>query len=143
SGSNRMNDDMGIYLVTDTAQCGERGVVATAQQAVAAGVRTVQVRDKSADAADLLALVLAVADAVGDRATVLVDDRVDIFLAARGQGAAVHGVHVGQRDVPVVAVRAMVGPDVIVGLTANTLVHLDAVHGLSAGTVDYLGVGVI
>lgn len=138
-----MNDDMGIYLVTDTAQCGARGVVATVRQAVASGVRTVQVRDKTAAAADLLALVLAVADAVGDTATVLVDDRVDVFLAARGQGASVHGVHVGQRDVPAAAVRSMIGPDAVLGLTANTHAHIEAAEALAADTVDYLGVGVI
>lgn len=138
-----MMKDIGVYLVTNTAQCGARGVVDTVCQAVAGGVRMVQIRDKQADAADLLARVVAVAAAVGDTATILVDDRVDVYLAARGQGAAVHGVHVGQRDVPVAAVRAMVGADAIVGLTANTPAHLDALHALPPGTVDYLGVGVI
>jgi len=141
--TNNMFNNNGIYLVTDTHQCGRRGVVATAQAAVANGVTTVQVRDKNADAADLLALLVAVAQAVGERATVLVDDRVDVFLAARQHGAAVHGVHVGQRDIPVAAVRAMLGPKAIVGLTANTPAHVAAVHKLPAGTVDYLGVGAI
>lgn len=138
-----MNANMGIYLVTDTAQCGERGVVATVCEAVANGVHIVQIRDKTAAAADLLALVVAVADAVGDMATILVDDRVDVFLAARGQGASVHGVHIGQSDIPAAAVRAMIGPDAILGLTANTAAHVQAVQALPAGTVDYLGVGVI
>ncbi|MER2135868.1 MAG: thiamine phosphate synthase [Arthrobacter sp.] len=133
----------GIYLVTDTVQCGERGVAAVAAAAVAGGVRTVQVREKHASAADFHALVLAVADAVGDRALVLVDDRVDIYLAARAAGAQVHGVHVGQSDLPVTSVRSLVGPDAVVGLTANTPAHLDAVRLLAPGTVDYLGAGVI
>ena len=133
----------GIYLVTDTAQCGERGVAATAAAAVAGGVRTVQVREKHASAAEFYSLVLAVADAVADRALVLVDDRVDIYLAARAAGASVHGVHVGQSDLPASSVRALVGPDAVVGLTANTTAHLDAVRALAPGTVDYLGAGVI
>ncbi|MER1995010.1 MAG: thiamine phosphate synthase [Arthrobacter sp.] len=135
--------DTGIYLVTDTAQCGDRGVAAVAAAAVAGGVRTVQVREKHASAADFYALVLAVADAVGNRALVLVDDRVDIYLAARAAGARVHGVHVGQSDLPVTSVRSLVGPDAVVGLTANTPAHLDAVRALAPGTVDYLGAGVI
>ena len=133
----------GIYLVTDTAQCGRRGVAATAAAAVAGGVRTVQVREKHASAAEFYAQVLAVADAVGGRALVLVDDRVDIYLAARAAGARVHGVHVGQSDLPVSSVRALVGPDAVVGLTANTPEHLEAVRALAHGTVDYLGAGVI
>ena len=133
----------GIYLVTDTAQCGDRGVAAVAAAAVAGGVRTVQVREKHASASDFYAVVLAVAEAVGDRALVLVDDRVDIYLAARAAGARVHGVHVGQSDLPVTSVRSLVGPDAVVGLTANTPAHLDAVRALAPGTVDYLGAGVI
>jgi len=143
----------GIYLVTDTAQCGARGVVDTVRAAVAGGIRTVQIREKHASAADFYALVLAVAQAVsdqavgdqtgGDQTLVLVDDRVDLYLAARAAGARVHGVHVGQSDLPAAAVRAIVGPDAVVGLTANTAAHLDAVRALTPGTVDHLGAGVI
>lgn len=133
----------GIYLVTDTQLCGPRGVVETARAAVAGGVRIVQVREKSASTADLYELVLRTAEAVGHAATVLVDDRIDVFLAARAAGAAVHGVHVGQGDLPVERVRALVGAGAVVGLTANTREHLDTLHALPEGTVDYLGVGVI
>ncbi|MCC3275418.1 MULTISPECIES: thiamine phosphate synthase [unclassified Arthrobacter] len=133
----------GIYLVTDTLLCGARGVTETVRAAVAGGIRTVQVREKQASAADFYQLVLAVASAIGDRALVLVDDRVDIYLAARTAGAEVHGVHVGQSDLPAGAVRRLVGPDAVVGLTANTERHLAAVGALPAGTVDYLGAGVI
>jgi thiamine-phosphate diphosphorylase len=138
-----MNRDFGVYLVTDTAQCGHRGVVETVRQAVAGGVCTVQVRDKTAGATDLLALLMAVADAVGARARVLVNDRVDVYLAARNRGAPVHGVHIGQDDWPPVEARALIGPDAILGLTANTRAHFDAADALPTGTVDYLGVGVI
>ncbi|MCU0154490.1 thiamine phosphate synthase [Curtobacterium flaccumfaciens pv. poinsettiae] len=54
------------------------GVLGVVRAAVHAGVRIVQVRDKDASARDLLALTAAVADAVGDRATVVVDDRLDV-----------------------------------------------------------------
>lgn len=133
----------GIYLVTDTALCAPRGVVDTVRAAVAGGVTTVQVREKDASAADFYALVLAVSEAAANRATVLVDDRVDVFLAAKAAGAAVHGVHVGQTDLPADSVRTIVGPDAVVGLTANTPDHLDLLAGLPPGTVDYLGAGVI
>lgn len=133
----------GIYLVTDTALCGPRGVIETVRAAVAGGVETIQVREKHASAANFYALVLAVAEAAEGRATVLVDDRVDIYLAARAARAGVHGVHVGQNDLPAELVRTLVGPDAVVGLTANTKEHLDALAALPPGTVDYLGAGVI
>lgn len=135
--------DLSTYLVTDTDLCGARGVIETVRDAVAGGATTVQVREKDASARDLLELVRAVADAVDGRATVLVDDRVDVYLAARDAGARVHGVHVGQSDLPARETRALIGPDAVLGLTANTDAHLAAVAELPAGTVDYLGVGVI
>lgn len=135
--------DLSVYLVTDTRQCGARGVPSVVSSAVRGGVRTVQIRDHEASAAELLALVLAVAAVLDERTTLLVDDRVDVALAARLAGARVHGVHVGQSDLPVAAARALLGPDAVIGLTANTPAHLDAAHALPAGTVDYLGVGVI
>lgn len=138
-----MVNNLGIYLVTDTTQCGDRGVVETVRQAVAGGVRTIQIRDKTAGAADLLAQVLAVAAAVGDEATILVNDRVDVYLAARTRTNAVHGVHIGQDDLPPVETRKLIGSDAILGLTANTQAHFEAVEALPTGTVDYLGVGAI
>ncbi|OII24539.1 thiamine-phosphate diphosphorylase [Curtobacterium sp. MCBA15_016] len=135
----------GVYLVTDPALSDRHGigVLGVVRAAVHGGVRIVQVRDKDASARDLLALTAAVADAVGDRATVVVDDRLDVALAARHAGHRVAGVHLGQSDVPVTAARALLGADAHVGLTANTPEHLAAVAALPRGTVDLLGVGVV
>ncbi|MDK8172563.1 thiamine phosphate synthase [Curtobacterium sp. C1] len=140
-----MTADVGVYLVTDPVLCDRHGlgVLAVVRAAVHGGVRIVQVRDKTASARDLLALTAAVADAVGDRATVVVDDRLDVALAARHAGHAVAGVHLGQSDVPVTAARALLGADAHVGLTANTPEHLAAVERLPRGSVDLLGVGVV
>ncbi|PZE79713.1 thiamine phosphate synthase [Curtobacterium sp. MCBD17_032] len=138
-------EDFGVYLVTDTelAERHGHGVLGVARAAVAAGVRIVQVRDKTASARDLLALTAAVAEAVGDRALVVVDDRLDVVLAARHAGHRVAGVHLGQSDVPAGVARAVLGPDAHVGLTANTTRHLVEVAAMPSGTVDLLGVGVV
>lgn len=137
--------DLGVYLVTDSTLCDRHGVgvVGVVRAAVDAGVRIVQVRDKRSSARDLLALTVAVADAVGDVARVVVDDRLDVALAARHAGHRVAGVHLGQSDVPVSAARALLGADGHVGLTANTVAHLDALARVPRGTVDLLGVGVV
>lgn len=132
-----------LYLVTDTAQCSPRTIAAVAAEAVAGGVTMVQVRDKNASARDLLQQLVAVADAVGTKVPVLVDDRVDLFLAARAAGAEVAGVHVGQSDLPVELARTLVGPAAVVGLSAASRDELEAAHRLPAGTVDYLGIGAV
>ncbi|MGK9147626.1 thiamine phosphate synthase [Plantibacter flavus] len=134
---------LATYLVTDAAASGDRGVLDVVRRAVDGGATAVQVREKHASARELFELTVRAADVVAGRALLLVDDRVDVFLAARSAGAVVHGVHVGQSDLPVDAVRRIVGEAAVVGLTANTAAHLDAVAALPAGTVDYLGVGVI
>ncbi|TFC04069.1 thiamine phosphate synthase [Cryobacterium adonitolivorans] len=135
--------NLALYLVTDTALCGARGVLATVIDAVVGGITTVQVRDKTGSDDAVLRLLLQVAGAVGDRTTVVVNDRVDVYLRALAEGAAVHGLHVGQGDEAVARVRDRVGPDAIVGITANTPAEFARVFELPAGTVDYLGVGVI
>lgn len=135
--------DFGIYLVTDRALCSGRGVTETVRRAVDGGVRTVQLRDKHADLDEQLRQLEALATAINGRAKLVVNDRLDAVLKARERGIPVDGVHLGQGDVPVLRARAALGPDALIGLTANTAAHADAVRHLPHGTVDYLGVGVI
>lgn len=134
--------DWRLQLVTS----GEgRATVSAAAAAAAAGAGVVQVRAKHLLAGDLLDLVLAVADAVARVAPgtrVLVNDRADVAHAARRRGAPVHGVHLGQADLPVVEARALLGPDAIIGLTAGTIEHVREAHARTgAARPDYLGSG--
>ena len=71
----------------------------------------------------------------------LIDDRLDCVLAAREQGIAVDGVHVGQSDIPVEVCRKLLGPDAIVGLSARCEEMLEYVKTADMSLVDYLGIG--
>jgi thiamine-phosphate diphosphorylase len=133
----------GPYLVADAAVCGSRGVLAVVEAALAGGVRIIQLRSKAASARELYELTAAASRLTAGRATLLVNDQLDVALAARAAGLPVDGAHLGQDDVPAGPARAALGPTAVLGLTANTPAHLDAVAALPAGTVDYLGVGVI
>lgn len=138
-----MNADLSLYFVTDSGLCGDRGVVETVRLAVDGGARIVQLRDKTATDAEAVAQLVELSQAIAGRALLVVNDRVDVVLAARAAGARVDGVHLGQSDDSVVWARAQLGPDAIVGLSANRPEHLEAVRQLPEGTVDYLGVGVV
>ena len=138
-----MNADLSLYLVTDAALCGDRGVVETVRRAVDGGVRIVQLRDKDASDAETVDQLLALSQAIDGRALLVVNDRLDAAVAARERGARVDGVHLGQGDASVLRAREVLGPEALIGLTANSPAHLDAVEALPSGTVDYLGVGVI
>ena len=134
---------LALYLVTDSALCGERGVVETVRLAVNGGVGIVQLREKHADAAEQLRQAEQIAEVIDGRALFVINDRLDVALEARRRGITVDGVHLGQSDDTVLRAREMLGPDAVIGLSTNTQAHLDAVRRLPAGTVDHLGAGVI
>jgi thiamine-phosphate pyrophosphorylase len=134
---------LSLHLVTDTALSAPRAVPDVVAAAVRGGATMVQVREKDAPVRELVALLTAVAERVGREVPVLVDDRADVYLAARAAGAPVAGVHVGQSDLPVALAREICGPHAVLGHSAATAEELDAAAALPAGTVDYLGVGAV
>ncbi len=136
--------DLSVYLVTDSAACRSAGrtVTATVAEAVAGGVTCVQVREKHASARDVLQLLTALGELLPEPVALFVNDRIDVFAAARARGVRVTGVHVGQSDLPVSAVRALVGPDALIGLSASTPTQLEAAAADPAG-VAYVGIGAL
>ncbi|PRY11160.1 thiamine phosphate synthase [Kineococcus rhizosphaerae] len=122
-----------LYLVTDTAQCGDRGVPAVVRAAVAGGVDAVQVRAKHGSDRDRLALVVAVRDVLaGTGVPLLVNDAVDVALIA-----GVDGVHLGQSDLPAEDVRR-IAPDLLIGLSVS---GVEQARRVDPAVVDHLGVG--
>jgi thiamine-phosphate pyrophosphorylase len=130
--------DPTLYLVTDTALSAPRPVADVVRAAVAGGVTAVQVRDKTASRRDLLALTRAVQAALADRPDIAlwVNDAVDVALLA-----GVDGVHLGQDDLPPAEVRALLGPDRLLGFSVSSVAELDVARALPAGTVDLVGIG--
>ena len=98
------------------------------------GAPAVQVRIKGADDSTVLAeCERIVAAAKSANATVIVNDRADIALAARADG-----VHGGGEDLPVAVLRRLVGPDRLVGGTAR---DPDTARRHQADGASYVGVG--
>lgn len=134
---------LGVYLVTDRAQCeaAGRSVAETAALAAAGGATVVQLREKDASAAEFLQTVRETAAVLPAEVALLVNDRVDVYLAARAEGVRVDGVHLGQSDLPVADVRRLVGDDAVIGLSASTPAELREAE--RSGAVDYLGIGAL
>lgn len=102
--------------------------------ALGGGAPVIQVRAKALEDRTFLALAEAVvARCRSAGATCLIDDRVDLALAAGADG-----VHLGDLDLPVAVARRLLGPDMIIGATAR-----DAASARARVTdgADYLGVG--
>ncbi|MEB8340348.1 thiamine phosphate synthase [Streptomyces endophyticus] len=136
--------DLSVYLVTDPDQCAARGrsVTETVERAVAGGVTAVQIREKHASGREFLRTVLDVAEVLPEHVALIVNDRVDVFLAARAHGARVTGVHVGQSDLPAASVRQLIGDDAVLGLSAATASELHTA-ATSAARVDHVGIGAL
>ena len=99
-----------------------------------AGAPCIQLRSKGRDDASLHHLaeqVVRRCRAAG--AVCLVNDRADVAVAVGADG-----VHVGAHDLPVDAVRRVVGPDLLVGATAR---DADEATRAAEQGADYLGVG--
>ncbi|HIR61463.1 MAG TPA: thiamine phosphate synthase [Candidatus Faecivivens stercoravium] len=126
--------DYSLYLCTDRRLMTSPTIEASAESALRGGTTVIQLREKDCSSREFYELGLRVkkiTDAY--HAPLIINDRVDIALAV---GAA--GVHVGQGDLPCKVVREIVGPDMIVGVSAATLE--EAVRAEQDGA-DYLGVG--
>ena len=120
-----------LYVVITEAFCAGRTLLTVLDQVLAAGVKIVQLREK--DLADRPLYELAVefrrrTEAAG--ALLIIDDRVDIALAAGADG-----VHLGQEDLPVAAARA-IASDLIIGASTHSLEEALAAQEAGAGYVN-------
>lgn len=120
-----------VYVITDPGAA--LPVAEQARAAARGGAAFVQLRDKTARDDDLAALVrLLLPEIAALGARLIVNDRVEVALAT---GA--HGLHIGQGDGDVVALRQRMPPDMILGLSIETV----AQARLVPPGVDYIGAG--
>ena len=127
---------MTLYAVTDRSWLGERTLAQVVEEVLKGGATFLQLREKELDQATILAEAREI-QAIAARYHVpfVINDSVDIALVCDADG-----VHVGQADLMGRDVRALIGPDKILGITANT-VEL-AVAAEQAGA-DYIGAGAV
>lgn len=117
-----MTPDLSLYLITDRRQTRGRTLVDTVHAALDGGVRGVQLREKDLLGAELLSLATELRR-LTERysATLLVNDRVDVALAAGADG-----VHLGQQAIPAVTVRRLIGAGRLIGISTHTPAEVSA-----------------
>jgi thiamine-phosphate pyrophosphorylase len=126
----------GVYLVTEESLSAGRRSEKIVEAALEAGIRAVQVREKDGSARRALEIAIAVRELTRRYgALLIVDDRIDIALAADADG-----VHLGQDDLPVSTARSLLGDSAMVGLSITEAGQLAAPDAAEA---DCLGVGAI
>ena len=128
--------DLSLYLVLDPVLTEKLGMVRTAELAVQGGATIVQLRApqwKKRQRYECALKLKTVLDSY--HVPLIIDDDIDIALAVDADG-----VHVGQSDMEAGDVRAKLGPDKIIGVSAQTVEQ--AVLAEKRGA-DYLGVGAV
>jgi thiamine-phosphate diphosphorylase len=125
---------MRLYAVTDRAWVGKQSLAEQVESALRGGVTCVQLREKELDeerflreAEEIFALCKRY------RVPFFINDNVALALRCHADG-----VHVGQDDMDVAAVRRLVGQEMMIGVSVHTV---EEAHAAAEGGADYLGVG--
>lgn len=127
---------MQLYAVTDRSWLNGRTLYDVTEQALSGGVTCIQLREKKLDAETFLKEAVSIRALCGRyRVPFIVNDDVDIAIKCGADG-----VHIGQHDMEASRVRELTGPDMILGVSAQTVEQ--AVKAERDGA-DYLGVGAV
>ena len=125
-----------LYAVTDRSWLGEESLYRQVQKAIKGGATFIQLREKELDRDAFLEEAVEIGKLCRMYGVpLIINDDVEI---AKQAGA--DGIHVGQDDMEVKQVRAMLGPDKIIGVSAHTVE--EALLAEAAGA-DYLGAGAV
>ena len=121
-----------LYVVTDARE-DKHDLPAFLDEILGAGVDIVQLREKNAEAGDIIRwsrVFRKAADRHG--ALFTINDRADVAMACEADG-----LHVGQNDLPAQWARRIVGPEMILGLSG----HSPGDHDNMPVEVDYVTAG--
>jgi thiamine-phosphate diphosphorylase len=103
-----------LHLISDSRLCDLGRFPAVARRAAEAGVDAVHLREKDVPAVDLLRLAIELRNSLGKRALLVINDRIDV-----AQICDAGGVQLGERSLPVGAVRGLLGADVLIGRSVH------------------------
>ena len=122
----------GLYGILDVPA--RQSPVELASALLEGGVRVIQLRMKTGDARAMLAACDALLPLCQrERALFIVNDRLDVALAAGADG-----VHLGQRDLTLADARRLAPAGFLIGISTH---DLDQARAADAGGADYLGFG--
>ncbi|MEK6567744.1 MAG: thiamine phosphate synthase [Candidatus Omnitrophota bacterium] len=127
--------ELGIYAVIDRAVGTKRSLINIAESCVRAGVKIIQLRDKTDDVRGFYRNALLIRKAIKGKALFIINDRLDIAKLVNADG-----LHIGQDDLPVEAVRELLGTGKIIGKSCHSLAQAVAAENEK---VDYISVGPI
>lgn len=125
-----------LYAVTDRAWVGEKTLYQQVEEALQGGATFIQLREKNLDDNTFLQEAKELKELCRRyQVPFVINDNVEI-----AQACDADGVHVGQSDMEAGDVRARLGADKIIGVSAQTVEQALLAEARGA---DYLGVGAV
>ena len=129
-----MSVDLRLYALVDPDRNGGHDLGVLSGMLVQGGATLVQLRDKTGSTRRMIEEARAIKAALaGSFVPLLINDRVDVALAAGADG-----VHIGWDDMPVADARRLLGREAIIGLSIKTRAQIDAAP---FDLLDYVCIG--
>lgn len=129
-------EDLLLYAITDRTWLGDETLYSQVEQALKGGATMIQIREKELAEEDFYEEAVEIQKLCRTyRVPLIINDNVELVKKIDADG-----VHVGQSDMEAGAVRSMLGPDKIIGVTAKTI---EQAQFAQANGADYLGVGAV
>lgn len=112
-----MTVDLRLYALIDPNRANGRDLASLTRLVADGGATLIQLRDKAGSTRQLIEEARAMGDALaGTKVPLLINDRVDVALAAEADG-----VHIGWDDISAADARLLLGRTAIIGLSIKTL----------------------
>ena len=125
-----------MYGITAEAMSNGRDNMTVVKAMLEAGIKFIQYREKEKTGLARYEECLKLKKLTAEYgAAFIIDDFVDLAIAVDADG-----VHIGQDDLPVPAVRKLLGPDKIIGLSTHSPEQLEKANEI-ADLIDYIGCG--
>lgn len=125
-----------LYAVTDRAWLGERSLKEQVKEALDGGITCLQLREKDMPDEEFLKEALEIGALCREyKVPFIINDNIDVALRCKADG-----VHVGQSDMSARDVRRIIGDNMMLGVSAQTVEQ--AIEAEKNGA-DYLGVGAV
>ena len=125
-----------LYAVTDSSMISNSTLKEKVEEAILGGATMIQLREKNISKDEYIALAKEIKEVTDSyNIPLIINDQVEVAIDCDAAG-----VHVGQEDMAASLVRAKIGPEKILGVSAQTVEQ--AILAEKAGA-DYLGVGSI
>lgn len=122
-----------IYAIIDRQACGQKTLAAIARDCVQAGIKILQLRDKTEDVRAFYRDALLIREITLGKAIFIINDRADIARLVDSDG-----LHLGQDDIPVKAARKILGRGKIIGKSCHSLRQARQAEKEGA---DYISIG--